>query len=75
MEVFTHRTLLALGLAAIASSSFAYNAQLNGGFTYTDRDDNFTDIDNQFELKGIFYFNPVSTKNAPLSIIYRDLMC
>ena len=61
------RTLLALGLAAIASSSFAYNAQLDGGFTYTDHDDNFTDTDNQFELKGTFYFNPVATKNAPLN--------
>ena len=61
------RTLLALDLAAIASSSFAYNAQLDGGFTYTDHDDNFTDTDNQFELKGTFYFNPVSTKNAPLN--------
>ena len=62
-----NRTLLTLGLATIACSSFAYNAQLDGNFTYTDHDDNFTDTDHQFELKGTFYFNPVSIKNTPLN--------
>ncbi|OTG69484.1 putative porin [Acinetobacter sp. ANC 4470] len=61
------RSLLALGLAAIASSSFAYNAQVDGGFSYFDNDDNITDSEGQFDLKGTFYFDSVSTKNTPLN--------
>ena len=61
------RSLFALGLAAIASSSFAYNAQLDGGFSYADHKNNYTDTDYQFGLKGTFYFNPVLETEAPLN--------
>lgn len=61
------RSLLALALATIASSSFAYNVQLDGGFTYFDHDDDFIDTDDQFNIKGTYYFNPVQTKNGPLN--------
>ena len=61
------RSLLALGLATIASSSFAYNAQVDGGFSYFDNDDNITDSEGQIDLKGTFYFDSVATKNTPLN--------
>lgn len=61
------RSLLALMLTTIASSSFAYNAQLDGGFTYFDIDDDLIDTAGQFDAKGTFYFEPVQNKNGPLN--------
>lgn len=61
------KTLLALGLALIASSSFAYNGQIDGGFTYFDYDDNVTDSSGAFGLQGTLYFNPVNAKHGPLN--------
>lgn len=61
------RTLLALGLAAIGSSSFAYNAQVDGGFSYFDHDDDWTDTHNQTDVKGTFYFQNVQEKTGPLN--------
>lgn len=61
------KTLLALGLAAIASSSFAYDGQIDGGYTYTDWDDNFTDSDHTFDVKGTLYFDSVQTGKGPLN--------
>lgn len=54
-------------MALIASSSFAYDAQIDTGFSYFDRDDDITDAEGQFDLKVTFYFNPVIVKNAPLN--------
>lgn len=54
-------------MAFIASSSFTYDAQIDTGFSYFDRDDDITDAEGQFDLKGTFYFNPVIVKNAPLN--------
>ncbi len=61
------KVLTSLALALIASSSFAYDAQIDTGFSYFDRDDDITDAEGQFDLKGTFYFNPVIVKNAPLN--------
>lgn len=61
------RTALALGLAAIASSSFAYNAQLNGGFSNFTHDDNYTDQDAQIDLQGKYFLEPVQIKNHPFN--------
>ena len=44
------RSLFALGLAAMASSSFAYNAQVDGGFSYFDHDSDWIDSNGQFDL-------------------------
>ncbi|CAM4156593.1 putative porin [Acinetobacter pragensis] len=65
-EVY-EKTLLALGLTLIASSSFAYNGQIDGGFTYFDYDDDITDSSGAFDVKGTLYFNPVNAKNGPLN--------
>ncbi len=61
------RSLLALMLTTIAGSTFAYNAQLDGGFTYIDIDDDAIDSAGQLDAKGTFYFEPVQTKNGPLN--------
>lgn len=61
------RSLLALALTAIATSSFAYDAQIDGGYTYTDHDDNYTKSDHTIDLKGTFYLSPVQTKTGPLN--------
>ena len=58
---------IALGLTTLATSSFAYNAQIDGGYTYTDHDDNFTKSDHTIDLKGTFYFSPVQSKTGPLN--------
>ncbi|EOR02580.1 hypothetical protein I593_03854 [Acinetobacter tandoii DSM 14970 = CIP 107469] len=54
-------------MVLIASSSFIYNAQIDTGFSYFDRNDDITDAEGQFDLKGTFYFNPVIAKNGPLN--------
>ncbi len=59
------RSLLTLALATVASSSFAYDAQLDGGFSYFDHDNNFIKTDDQFNIQGTYYFNPVQTKTGP----------
>ena len=61
------RSLLAIAIATLASSSFAYNVQLDGGFTYLDHDNDFIDTDNQFDIKGTYYFSPVQSKTGPLN--------
>ena len=61
------RSLFALGLAVMASSSFAYNAQVDGGFSYFDHDSDWIDSNGQFDLQGTFYFEPMDTKNSPLN--------
>ena len=61
------KTLLALGLAVITSSTFAYDGQVDGGFTYTDWDNDIIDTDNTFNLKGTLYFDSVQTGNGPLN--------
>lgn len=61
------RSLLAIAIATLASSSFAYNVQLDGGFSYFDHDNDFIDTDNQFDIKGTYYFNPVQSKTGPLN--------
>lgn len=61
------RSLLALSLAVLASPSFAYNTQLDGGFTYFDNDDDITDSEGQLDLKGTYYFEPVQSKSGPLN--------
>jgi len=61
------RALIAFAFTTIASASFAYNAQIDGGYTYTDHDDNFTNSDNLLNLKGTFYFEPVKSKQGPLN--------
>lgn len=61
------RSLLALALTAIATSSFAYDAQIDGGFTYFDFDSNAIDTAGQLDTKATFYFAPVQTKNSPLN--------
>lgn len=62
-----NKTLLALGLAVIASSSFAYDGQIDGGYTYTDWDNDIVDTDNTFNLKGTLYFDSVQTGKGPLN--------
>ena len=62
-----NKTLLALGLAVITSSTFAYDGQVDGGFTYTDWDNDIIDTDNTFNLKGTLYFDSVQTGNGPLN--------
>lgn len=61
------RTLLALGLATLASSTFANIAQIDAGYTYTDHDDDYTKSDHTIDLKGTFYFSPVEAKTGPLN--------
>ena len=61
------RSLFALGLAVMSSSSFAYNAQVDAGFSYFDHDSDWIDSNGQFDLKGTFYFEPVDTKNSPFN--------
>lgn len=61
------RSLLALMLTTIAGSTFAYNAQLDGGFTYLDVDSDAIDQSGLFNGKATFYFEPVQTKNTPLN--------
>ncbi|WP_180108853.1 MULTISPECIES: putative porin [unclassified Acinetobacter] len=61
------KTLLALGLAVITSSTFAYDGQVDGGFTYTDWDNDIIDTDNTFNLTGTLYFDSVQTGNGPLN--------
>ncbi|OTG64224.1 putative porin [Acinetobacter silvestris] len=61
------RTLVTLALTTIASSSFAYNAQLDGGITYFNNNDHMTDFQGQFDLKGTYYFEAVQSKEAPLN--------
>ena len=61
------QVLASLALALMASSSFAYDAQIDTGFSYFDRDDDITDAEGQFDLTGTVYFNPVIAKNAPLN--------
>ncbi len=41
-------------------------AQIDGGFTYTDWDDDITDTDNTFNLKGTLYFDSVQTGKWPI---------
>ena len=62
-----NKTLLALGLAVITSSSFAYDGQIDGGFTYKDWDNDIVDTDNTFNLKGTLYFDSVQTGKGPLN--------
>ena len=61
------KTLLALGLAVITSSTFAYDGQVDGGFTYTDWDNDYTDSDHAFDVKGTLYFDSVQTGKGPLN--------
>ena len=61
------RSLLALALATMATSSFAYDAQMDGGFTYFDIDQEDVKNAGQFDVKGTFYFEPVQTKNGPFN--------
>ena len=61
------RSLLAIAIVTLTSSSFAYNVQLDGGFSYFDHDNDFIDTDNQFDIKGTYYFNPVQSKTGPLN--------
>ena len=61
------RSLLALFLTAITSSSFAYIAQMDAGYTYVNHDDDYTDSDNRADLKGTFYFEPVQSSKGPLN--------
>lgn len=60
------KIILALGLFASASSAFAYDFQIDGGYTYLDHDYDRIDSNNQVDLKGTYYFNTVETKNVPL---------
>ncbi|WP_374665132.1 putative porin [Acinetobacter sp.] len=61
------KILFALGLSLTASASFAYNGQIDGGFTYFDHDDSITDSNGAFDLSGTLYFNPVNAKYGPLN--------
>ena len=61
------KTILALGLAVITSSSFAYDGQIDAGYTYADWDDNYTDSDHAFDVKGTLYFDSVQTGKGPLN--------
>ena len=62
-----NRILFALGLATLTTTTFAYDAQVDAGYTYTNHDDNFTKSDNTIDLKGTFYFSPVVSKTGPLN--------
>ena len=62
-----NKTFLALALTAFSSSSFAYNTQLDAGFTYFDHDNDWIDSHGLFEAKGTYYLAPVETKTAPLN--------
>ncbi|UIJ75603.1 porin [Acinetobacter sp. SH20PTE14] len=61
------KTLLALGLAVITSSAFAYDGQVDGGFTYTDWDNDIVDSNGLFNLQGTLYLDSVNPKNGPLN--------
>lgn len=61
------RVFIACTLATLTMSSFAYDAQIEGGFTYLNHDDDFTKTDHQLDAKATFYFSPVQTKSAPLN--------
>lgn len=61
------RTLLGLALTAITTSSFAFQAQIDGDFTYFDFDNDAIDTAGQFDLKGTYYLAPVLNKNGPLN--------
>lgn len=61
------RTLLALALATFTSSSFAYNAQIEGGYTYFDIDQEEVKNAGQFDAKGTLYFDPVQSNKGPLN--------
>lgn len=61
------RSFLALLLAAMTSSSFAYIAQIDAGYTYTNHDDDYTDSDHRLNLLGTFYFEPVPSSKGPLN--------
>lgn len=61
------RFFLVLGLTTLATSTFAYNAQIDGGYTYTDYDNDVINSDNNVAVKGTFYFSPVQSKTGPLN--------
>lgn len=61
------QVLASLALALMTSSSFAYDAQIDTDFSYFDRDDDITDAEGNFNLKGTVYFNPVMAKNGPFN--------
>ncbi|WP_257220799.1 hypothetical protein [Acinetobacter sp. YH12218] len=61
------KTLLALGLAVFTSSTFAYDGQVDGGFTYTDWDNDIVDSNGLFNLQGTLYLDSVNPKNGPLN--------
>lgn len=59
-------SFLAFALLAISTSSFAYNGQIDAGFTNFDHDSDIIDSNGQINLKGTYYFNPVTIK-GPLN--------
>lgn len=61
-----NKLFIALGLMGLASTSFAYNGQVEGGYTFRDYDSNAVDTSGLFELKGTFYFDNVNAK-GPLN--------
>lgn len=61
-----NKLFIALGLMGLASTSFAYNGQVEGGYTFRDYDNNAVDTSGLFELKGTFYFDNVNAK-GPLN--------
>lgn len=61
------KTVLALGLMFITSSSFAYQAQIDAGFTYYDQDENQIDQHGAFETKGTYYLESVQQNNSPFN--------
>lgn len=61
-----NKLFIALSLMGLATTSFAYNGQVEGGYTFRDFDSNAVDTSGLFELKGTFYFENVNSK-GPLN--------
>lgn len=59
-------SFLTFGLLAVSASSFAYNGQIDAGFTNFDHDSDIIDSNGQVNLHGTYYFNPVAIK-GPLN--------
>ena len=55
-------SFFAFSLLAISSTSFAYNAQIEAGFTNFEHDNNFIDSNGQADVTGTYYFSPVLIK-------------
>ncbi len=61
------KILLSLSLTFVTSASFAYDFQVDGGYTYYDNDSSIIDTQQQADIKGTYYFNSVEAKNGPLN--------